>query len=151
MQGGLAIVTQATVFSTILRLLTFLRDLIKTECCHRKMVHIIVHHSFLWSHVLCYVCCNCFSFIYSSFFGVLFFFLVCVAKILSVLFMFSKNSVWFFSIDFLISIFLISALIFIISFLLLTLSFLSFYNSLRYKVSLYIWGFSFFLCEHLPL
>ena len=77
------------------------------------------------------------------------FFLMSLAKGLSILFIFSKNQLLVlltFAIVFFVSISFISALIFMISFLLLSLGFLcsSFSSYFRCKVRLFIWDFSSF-------
>ena len=78
------------------------------------------------------------------------FFLISLAKGLSILLMFSKNQLFvslIFSMVFFISISLISALIYMISFLLLNLGLVcsSLSSCFRCKVSLFIWAFSCFL------
>ena len=77
------------------------------------------------------------------------FFLMYLAKGLSIWFIFSENQLLvllIFSIVFLVSILFISSRIFIIPFLLLTLGFIcsSFPTSFRWKVRLFIWEFSCF-------
>ena len=78
------------------------------------------------------------------------FFLMSLAKALSILFIFSKNQLlvlWIFAIVFFVSISFISVLIFMTSFLLLTLGFFcsSFTSCFWCKVRLFIWEFSCFL------
>ena len=99
---------------------------------------------FLWSVV------TPFSFLILLIWVHSFFFLMSLAKGLSILFMFSKNQLLvllIFPIVFFVSISFISAVIFTISFLLLILGFVysSFSSSFRCKVSLFIWDFSCFL------
>ena len=103
------------------------------------------------------ILCICVMFIVSSPFSFLIllirvlspFFLINLAKGLSILLIFSKNHLFVsltFSKVFFVSISLISALIFMISFLLLTLGLVCSPSScFRCKISLFIWVFSCFL------
>ena len=101
----------------------------------------------------CGVSCNIFLFI-SNFIYLrhLPFFLLSLAKGLSILFFFSKNQLLvllFIAVFFLVSTLFISALIFMISFLLLILGFVysSFSSCFRCMFRLFIWDFSCFLTE----
>ena len=104
------------------------------------------------SHNPLYFCdasCN-FSFFISNFIDLspLPFFLMNLAKDLSILFTFSKNqllgSLIFVTVLF-VSISIISALVFMISFLLITLSFNCLSSCFGCKVTLFTWDFSCFL------
>ena len=99
----------------------------------------------------CSVSCDfSFSFLILLIYALSLFFLMSLAKGLSILFTFSKNQLLvllLFAIVFFVSISFISALIFMISFLLLTLCFLcsSFSSCFKCRVRLFIWDFSCFL------
>ena len=110
--------------------------------------HIVVHSIFLKSFVFLWCHCYFFSFISDFIYlGLLsLFFLMGLVKVLSILFIFSKNQFWdlLICIIFLDCILLISVLIFIISFLLLSLGFVVlFSSSFKCKVRLFIWAFPY--------
>ena len=91
-----------------------------------------------------------FSFLFLPIWTLSLFFVMSLAKGLSILLIFSKNQLLvslLFSVVFFVSILLISALVFMISFLLLTLGLVcsSLSSCFKSKVSLFIWTFSCFL------
>jgi len=99
--------------------------------------HIVVHNILLSPFIFLWYPCYFSSLIYQ----ILLSFFLRLAKVLSVLFLFSKAHLLIssiFPVVFLVSISHISALVFITSWFLLTLDFVhsSFYNSFRHKVRL---------------